>query len=210
MPDDGKIVELFASARRAEWAGDVEPARRLLQALKQAAVIRTREPDEHPIAVILERAKLLDARLDRAPAEVPEQLVVQTTNLRGVIWRTGERNFELRAYLLDPSWEESLYRRAHAVAGRYRPLLPAVKGTDTEDVKDKKEQLRLYPDTERVKPDVGRGASWAMDGDVYLREVTVGDFALVRVKMVWAQRELPETFLIIRRLLEEALQQLEE
>ena len=209
MPDDGKIVELFASARRAEWAGDVEPARRLLQALKQAAVVRAREPDEHPIAVILERAKLLDARLDRAPAEVPEQLVVQTTNLRGVIWRTGERNFELRAYLLNTSWEESLYRRAHVVASRYSPLLPAVKGTDVED-RGKEAQLNLYQDKEREKPDVGRGASWAMDGDVYLREVTVGDFALVRVKMVWAKRELPENFFVIRRLLEEALRQLEE
>lgn len=209
MSDDGRIIELFTTARHAEWAGDVGPARRLLHDLREEAGTRFKEPDEHPVSLILERARLIDARLERAQHEVPDELIIPTNNLRGIIWRTGERNFELRAYLTDPSWEDPLYRHAHAVAKRYPPLLATAEGAEVEDSSTKGAQLRLYEEQEKQKPDAGRGVSWTMDGNTYLREVTVGDFALVRVKMVWTKRVLPENFAMIRKLLEEPLRLLE-
>ena len=208
MPNDRRIIELFTRARQAEWAGDIVSARHFIRLLKEEAGIKPVLSDEHPIAVLLERVRQIDARLERVSNEVPVELIVETEILRGIIWRTGERNFELRAYLRDPSMEDDLYSRAHAVSSRYPSLLTTEEGTKNEEKREREVQLPLYENQEEEIPDAGHGSSWAMDGDVYLREVTVGDFGLVRVKMLWTKRDLPESFLIVRKLLEEPLREL--
>ena len=69
--------------------------------------------------------------------------------------------------------------------------------------------MRLYKDQELDVSDSGRGSSWAADGDIYLREVTVGDFALVRIKIIWTRREMPESIQILRKLFDDVLEMLD-
>jgi hypothetical protein len=112
---------------------------------------------------------------------VEQPLVVRTEHLRGVVWRTGEREFQMQAYLVDLSWQDELFNRAHAEAGRHETARPSGRGTAAEPLELGREDI------------VGRGLgrAWTVTGHPFL-QVEVTDLGLIDASMVWVEARLPE------------------
>jgi hypothetical protein len=103
----------------------------------------------------------------------PEPLA--TPHLRGVVWRRGVREFELRAFLTDLSWQDRLF----AIVQDFRD--PAEEKEPTEDLRSP-DGVRTY---QRL------GGAWTVEGNPFL-QVQVSDMGLIRAEALWTERALPD------------------
>lgn len=192
------IEEAFALVRRAEWAGDVEYFRARLGELRRLTAQTRGVGDWLPPALLRRAGDELEGHM--AGREAPSrEFVPETAHLRGVIWQTGRREFELRAYVTDLSWVESLcaHARKAAAARSVIALEPDDESEDSEVV----ESGVFFLDVEQAPlVDEGEGISWEEDAEGLLCSVMVSELGLIKVRGVWAGRELPEGTVVVRSL----------
>ncbi len=178
----------FVVATFALWAGDVEFAEELLR--DTTIALRGTNRDHRVEAaedLIRATAKLRLRQLwqrrgefrkgnrDRDLVDVP--YIVPGTHIRGTVWRIGERNFEMQAYLTDLSWERDLFVRAQAEYAKHRSTVEIQR------------QGALTP---RADAHPVRAVSWTIVGNPMM-EVNVTDLAQIEVGIVWVSEELPQT-----------------
>lgn len=215
METDPEKVDDLVVAKFAEWAGDTAFA---IGALLEYERTVSKKRQEDPSEVFLDRAaserliNLVEARResrselirysekglttvfpipgsnindDDPPTEMP---IVESTNLRGVVHIMSERQFELRAFLKNLSWEQELFKK--------------VEELSTEPTERKKDQLN-----DEVN-ERGRSGSWVIEGDLF-REIEVDDLGLITARGTWTKSRLPETPKPIFDAFKEVLRQLD-
>lgn len=193
------IKEVFALVRRAEWAGDVEYFRARLGDLRQLTAQTRGAGDWRPPALLRRAGDALEAHLAGRVAPPPE-FVPKTTHFRGVVWQTGRREFELRAYVTDLSWVESLYLHARKAAAARNVIAVEPDDEETEGPENIPQGV-FFQDVEQAPlVDKGEGISWEEDAEGLLCSVMVSELGLIKVRGVWAGRELPEGSVIVRSL----------
>jgi hypothetical protein len=178
----------FVIATFALWAGDFGFAEELLRgaAVPLKGLARHDRLDS-PEDIIRTTAALRLRQLWQRRGEfrkvaseerglVDAPLIISGTHLRGAVWRIGERNFEMHAYLIDLAWERELFVRARQESDKHRPI---------ENVESEEEATRLgnHP---------GRELSWTVVGNPFM-QVHVADLALIEVSFVWVAQELPHS-----------------
>jgi hypothetical protein len=193
------IEEAFALVRRAEWAGDVEYFRARLGDLRRLTAQTRGKEDWRPPALLRRAGDALEAHLAGRQAPPPE-LVPKTEHLRGVVWQTGRREFELRAYVTDLLWVESLYLHARKAAAARSVI--AVEPDDQEaEESEMVQQGVLFHEVEQAPAvDAGEGITWEEDAEGLLCSVMVSELGLVKVRGLWRRRDLPEGAEVVRRL----------
>jgi hypothetical protein len=213
MADLAELVTMFTRARYAAWAGDLRHCRDLLnRARAQSADLNETDRSWDSLGMLLHATDELLARIggeetateDAKPSEtksIPDDAgLILTQHLRGVIHRTGDYDFELKAYLDDLDWESDLYRRASVVAERYsRPSL-----------RERVKRIRRQELADRKNVEVRRpSASWRIVGNTIIRVVSLGPFGLIKVRATWTREDPPNDFGEIRISLEEVLREIE-
>jgi hypothetical protein len=193
------IEEVFALVRRAEWAGDVEYFRARLGDLRQLTTQTRGGDDWRPPALLRRAGDALEAHSAGHVAPPPE-LVPKTTHLRGVVWQTGRREFELRAYVTDLSWVESLYFHARKAAAASNVIVTEPDDEETEEPENVPRGI-FFQDIEQAPlVDEGEGISWEEDAEGLLCTVMVSELGLIKVRGVWTGNETPEGADVVRRL----------
>lgn len=199
MPDDRRITDAYTLAKRAEWAGDTEFFRARVADLRELTRGKGESEDWEPPALLRRAAESMAEHMEGREAP-PRELVIKTKHLRGVVWQTGPRDFEMSAYLSDPSWEESLFRHARlAAVAPGTASLPEERDGGDEDrraTRGRGKRAELYdpfPNIERA-PSVtsGRGVSWEEDADGLLCSTTVSGLGLIKARGLWTGQEAPE------------------
>ena len=192
MPENLSVDETYSLARRAAWAGDVDYC---LSRLSELGRKTQRAVPGSPAALLRHAGEQRRARL-KGRESPSEELILETPHLRGVVWQTGRREFELLAYLTDSSWEESFHRHARAamkVAG-VTVLDREEEGDEEEKRRGEPRQGELYPHdnvTRAAEVGEGPGFSWEETLDGLLCTGTVGDLGLIKVRGVWTGEQLP-------------------
>lgn len=198
MPDDRQIADAYTLAKRAEWAGDVEFFRARMAELRELTRGEEKGNDWAPAALLRRAGESMAEHMEGREAP-PRGLVLATGHLRGVVWQTGPREFEMSAYLSDPSWEESLFKHAALAADAPGATPPAEERDDGDGQSDREteraraRQVAPFPDAERASAvDSGPGMSWDEEVDGLFCSTTVSDLGLIKIRGLWAGREAPE------------------
>jgi hypothetical protein len=101
-------------------------------------------------------------------------------HLGAVIWVESERDYELRVYLLDLSWEADFYRIARGNAQQVGGM--AVEPGPEYGYGQKTGDHQLM--------EASLGLEWAVQ-DTMLLQVAVGDFGIATVRGTWTTLQLP-------------------
>lgn len=200
------VLEKFTRVRFAEWAGDFVYAHTLLNQVSAEFDGKLAEVTKaHPLSVLHNNLGVLKDRLEHMnniKSESVPHIFEEFDHIRGVIWRVGRNEFEMRAYLNNFNWEEELYQR---VAGRtelpnetlnWSPL----RGSVIEVTNELARQTGSHP---------RRGGSWILDTKNFYREVVVSDIGIIRVKGLWVKRQLPRSRIPIVRGFRDVLMDLD-
>lgn len=193
MSENYRVEDAFTTAKHAEWAGDVEYCRKQLTILNRLTSDVPEDEGWHPLELLRQAGQMLEKLLvDREPA--PPELVVTTDHLRGIVWQTGRREFEMRAYLTEPTWEDSIYRHAwHATKAR-SVIRVEPEEEDEDEERNVPDQGNLFQEGERApEVDEGEGISWEENAEGLLCLVTVGDLALIKLKGTWTGDGIPQS-----------------
>jgi hypothetical protein len=199
----------FIIATFALWAGDFEYADALLNRYSNAPPLNgaVDSPDDlirRTGALRLRQLrqkkgefKLLAAehRL-RNPVQA-NPTVLETKHLRGAVWRVDAREFDLRAYLTDLTWEEGLLRLALSEASQHE--------WSEESITQKDNRLGFRGD-EPSKTTLG--VTWTVTGSLLLR-AQLSDLCLLEVNGLWTAAQLPKTDAEIKRPFLKLLQALD-
>lgn len=207
MPDLPELIRTFTRARYAAWAGDLQYSRRLLKRiLPQSNGHTETKRSWDSTGMVLNAANELlahingesDSKQDALPdmkVFPADEILIGTLHLRGVIHRTGNYEFEVRAYLNDLDWEASLYKRCSDLSEKY----------DRSSLRERVRTIRRK-ELESDNAEVRRpSASWRIVDEDLLRTVSLGAFGLIKIKAIWIRRDPPEDFERIRKKLETAL-----
>jgi len=144
-----------------------------------------------PLALLGEAGAQIEAHLADKDAP-PDELLVTTVHLRGVLWQVDRREFELLAYLVDYGWEEALYRCAvMAAKAGHGTILESEEDDITESEEVHQGELFQLVEHEPTM-DGGPGLSWEEDADGLQCVVTVGDLGLIKIKGTWYGRDMPQ------------------
>ena len=171
------VFEDYLVARLAMWAGDIEEAElRLInyprridfyQNFAAASADRTlrqlrRRNGEYQTAL---NASNISPEPNVSPA-----LRSAGGHLGGVLWAESDREFELRGYLMDLSWNEQFYERARALS-------------DGTSLGDSRSEKKVEKTRERS------GLNWNTSENIFI-QVHIGAFQTLSAHGVWvAERE---------------------
>jgi len=205
MTDLPELIGILTRARYAAWAGDLQYSRRLLKRILPQSDQKKPKRSWGSTGMVFHAASELlahingdaDSKQDGLPdlkLFPADEMLIVTQHLRGVIHRTGEYEFEVRVYLNDLDWEESLYKRCSDLSAEYDPSL-------RERVR-KLRRKRLRSDKAEIRRP---SASWRVVDEELLRTVSLGPFGLIRIEAAWISQNPPEDFERIRKKLETAL-----
>lgn len=192
------IEETFALVRRAEWAGDVEYFRARLGELRRLTAQTRGVGDWRPPALLRRAGDALEVHMAGREAP-PREFVPETAHLRGVIWQTGRREFELRAYVTDFAWVESLCSHARKAAAA-RSVIAVEPDDESEDSETVERGVFFLDIKQAPLVDEGEGISWEENAEGLLCFVMVSELGLIKVQGVWADRELPEGLVVVHSL----------
>jgi hypothetical protein len=192
MPEQYGPEDAFTIARRAAWAGDVGYCRERLEDLHRLTRRKTVAADEwDPEALLVRAGNKLRTRI-KGRESPPKELVLESSHLRGVVWQTDSREFELLAFLTDNNWEEQLHRHARVAAEHPGAQLLRVEDGETGAGQDGR-QKELFPPGERAEPvDEGTGLAWEEDARGLLCTVVVSELGLIKVRGVWLLKAMPQ------------------
>jgi len=180
----------FIVATFALWAGDFEYAETLLS--RYAHVPALNGAVESPDDLIRRTSALRLRQLRQKKGEFKElaaehglrnpvlanPTVLVTNHLRGALWRTSAREFDLRAYLTDLTWDESLLRLAHNEANQHERSLEPVEQTNSG-----------LGFGDKQPPKTTRGVAWTVTGSLLLR-AQLSDMCLLEVNGLWTEPKL--------------------
>jgi hypothetical protein len=193
----------FTVAKLALWAGDYLTAEENLRAVAGPARRRgTPRPSsfEDPTAASAIRSlnqlrrRREEYRTLALSAELPQALIHPRPSLRsvgthlaGVIWPESEREYELRCYVQDLTWEKEFYRMAarlsgdEAAAGRVHDL-----GYGSSDPRD------LGPPAAADEEAVAAlDIAWGFTVGPLELHAEVSDFCTCTVRGMWVEPGLP-------------------
>lgn len=188
----------------AEWAGDIEYLLKLHQkfALRREGFdeIESGGPEAMICQVLLGRLKSIIQNLKemgaisvhglyRYSSIIPrfrQPVVGPTEHLRGVVRRTGARDFELRAYLTDLKWQKSLKGAARLLADQFgdNKLLP-------EHIQGKKLNY-----------------AWIAPGEIN-HIVNVSPLGMIKSRVTWTIRDKLPDAQHMQRMFEKTLVEIE-
>jgi hypothetical protein len=206
-------TDKFVIATFALWAGDIKYCERLLREFSPVAGQRAADahigaPEDFiRVAGALRLRQLWQKRgeFKSLAAEyghaglvlTDEPLILGTDHLRAAVWRLGEREFLMQAYLTNLEWQHSLFERAVTEASRSSPtrgIASAVRQPET-NVEDEAVQ--------------SLGVAWAVPGNPFL-QVELTDLALLEATALWTEPSLPENGEVITNSLQHLLDALDE
>jgi hypothetical protein len=184
----------FIIATYALWAGDFDYAEGLLREFSppHRTSALTSDGVESPEAVIKAIGALRVRQLRQKRAEfnklAAEQrrdgieltdtpIILETKHLRACLWRRDEREFVMRGYLTDLSWEKrflELAREASLHERRSRQISP-----NPEDL--------FRSSGERYE---SRGGAWTVEENIFIR-VDVNDLGQLQANGLWPRVILP-------------------
>jgi hypothetical protein len=183
----------FIVATFALWAGDFEYAETLLSRYGNAppldgAVESTNDLIRRTGALRLRQMRQKKGEFKQLAAEyglknpvLANPTVLVTNHLRGALWRIDAREFNLRAYLTDLTWEESLLRLAHNEANQHERSLESVERSESSlDFGD------------NLPSRITRGVTWTVTGSLLLR-AQLSDMCLLEVNGLWTEAKLTST-----------------
>jgi|ERR1044072_4750338 hypothetical protein len=204
MQVEQKILESFTRARYAAWAGDIDHCRELLGEIERKSKTLT-EPSYHgSYGLIVRAADQLSERLNSPVEEIDVQRLrinrrqlITTTHLRAVVHRTADFEFEVRAYLDDLSWEESLYARAIAIE------------TERGGRLETRTQKEGNSPIESFKPLRRPATSWRIVENQLAFDIVVGPFCLIIMRGTWTSAEPPLDIDQVRTTFEKALNEID-
>lgn len=193
---DKLSAQIYAIARAAEWAGDLDFSRvmyaefsgpsqyllfperfdgpmdviRFVSALRAA---RLNEPTMSRETRSLAEKVFSVERLERKSFAAPEPMpLLPTAHLRAVVHRTGERDFEMRGYMTSADFDQSLYANARKLAATRKLEL-------------------AEEDTQSSPTSYGSPAgTWVIEGTLF-QQVSVSDLGLIKSRGQWTRKELP-------------------
>lgn len=191
--DDFNVVNL------ALWAGDLETAREILESNATVGG-EPISPFEHPVLASLQQLhRQIVRRLNEytalaESADLPDDLRTASAplqsgggHLRAIIWAESERDYELRCYLRDLSWEQEFYERAAGLAANAgvadAPARAARRGYGTEEARALADEAR--------NDDAANDIAWATTVGSMFLQPEVSDFCTCSVRGVWTAAELP-------------------
>lgn len=155
--------------------------------------------DWRPLALLRHAGDALEAHM-AGRAAPPRELVPETAHLRGVVWQTGRREFELRAYVTDLSWVESLHLHARKAATARNIIAVEPNDEEVEETENVQRAV-FFQDVKPAAPiDEGEGISWEEDAEGLLCFVMVSELGLIKVRGMWAGKDTPEGAEVVRRL----------
>jgi hypothetical protein len=187
-------TDIFIIATYALWAGDFAYAEELLREfsppyrspavdadsiespeliIKAVSAFRMRQVSQkkgefRKLASDLRRG---DIELTGTP------LILATKHLRACLWRRDEREFVMRGYLIDLSWERRLLELAREASVRERRL--RIQEPHADDFFRKGD--------ERYET---RGGTWSVEDNIFIR-VHVNDLAQIQANGLWPRVLLP-------------------
>jgi len=189
-------TDKFIIATFALWAGDFEYFEKLLREFSKpfnipqiADAVETaedviRDTGARRLRQFRQKKgefrKLVLEFAERGVEITDRPMVVEVTHMRGTIWRIGEREFVMQAYLKDLSWENDLFSRAAANAES--------KG-NRDDVAPKASDLS----GQSTEGDGyhSKGCAWVVFGNPFI-QVHLTDLGLLEARGMWVERTLPE------------------
>jgi hypothetical protein len=119
--------------------------------------------DWRPPALLRRAGEALEGHMAGREAP-PREFVPETAHLRGVIWQTSRREFELRAYVTDLAWVESLCSHARKAAAAHNII--AVEPDDEPEDSEVVERSVFFLDIEQAPlVDEGEGINWEEDAE---------------------------------------------
>jgi hypothetical protein len=197
MAEERAVFREYIIAKQALWAGDSAFALRRLEPLLEFPADRTT-----PESTVAYRARELRKYLQETGSEpAPDAFVVETQLLRGLFARTGERLFEMRAFLLDVDRDKALLQQAHR--------LMVSKGEQAAGDESSSPERKQWASAPSAGLRRDRTATWTEFREQALVEVGVSEFALVRVQLTWIGRRMPDTLNPIREVFEAVLKELD-
>lgn len=188
----------FIVATFALWAGDFEYAETLLSPYAHVPALNgaVESPDDlikRTGALRLRQLRQKKGEFKELAAEyglrnpvVANPTVLVTNHLRGALWRLSAREFELRAYLIDLTWEESLFRLAHKEADQHERSLEPVE-----------QRNRGLGFEDNQPPRTTRGVAWTVTGSLLLR-AQLSDMCLLEVNGLWTETKLTNSDELIK------------
>lgn len=206
VDDRRRGVEPYIVARMALWAGDFDYCQELLADFCKGygtlpdAVAGPEELIQYAGALRLRQLRQKKGEFNRlqrlaeprASRGVYQPTSIQVVHLRGVVWRRGAREFELRAYLTDLSWQDTLFDHV-------RKLHDSVQEMNVGDEMQQDGDRRAY---QRL------GGNWSVTGNPFI-QVQVSDLGLIRADALWTERVLPADAPSITRPFQVILEQLD-
>jgi hypothetical protein len=185
-------TDRFITAMFALWAGDFEYAETLLSDYTNERPLNgaVESPEELIRRTGLLRLRQLrqkkgEFKLLAAEHDLRDQVqatpdVLETTHIRGALWRLGPREFNLLAYLTDLQWQEQMLGFAREQAELYEHYEPATSGR------------RQRPLQRELRSMASSGVAWTVTGSV-LMQAHISDLCLLEVNGIWTLGGLPNT-----------------
>ncbi|MDQ3816855.1 MAG: hypothetical protein M3247_06735, partial [Thermoproteota archaeon] len=202
-----RVEDAFTTAKHAEWAGDVEYCRKQLFLLRELTDEVLNVKGWHPLALLRDAGETLGRSLiGREPA--PSELVIETDHLRGVVWQTERREFELLAYLTNSAWEDLLYRNAQRAA-KARNVLQIEPEEEIQEELLSHQRSLLDEGEHAPEIDEGSSISWEENVEGLLCVVTVADLCLIQIKGIWIDDNPPQSSREVVRRFREILERIE-
>lgn len=188
--DFGDSYEDYLVARLALWAGDTEEA---IKRLEKYGVGRNENPlTDLATASAATTLRQLHRRLGEYESIYAASNIQTSTtseyilksrfgNLHGVIWVEGDREFELRAYLLYTKREEQFYMNAKRLAS---------SATTGSTIETTLQYGVAAVERQDPKQDPKLDLEWVVEGSCFL-QVAVSDFCTFTVRSIWTLKDLP-------------------
>ncbi len=172
----------YIVARLALWAGDFDYFQQLVgDVAPRSEFGKIPDSMNGPEEVVRYCAALRSRQLSQKRGELSKRVealasdrvhvdsqptVLQTTHLRGAVWRRGPRRFILRAFLNDLAWESELYLNAARLQSKYRGI-------------------ELGPPNARLRVPT---RTWLIPGR-FIIEVVMGSLGLLEADGLWSDNE---------------------
>jgi hypothetical protein len=107
--------------------------------------------------------------------------IFETKNLRATLWRTGEREFLMKGYLKELSWQDALFKRARDVARR-------AASTNVDTLRQAGEAFDSEAGERAFE---GLGVAWIVPANPFI-QIEVTDLGLLEATGLWTLPMLPE------------------
>lgn len=191
-------TDQFIIATFALWAGDFAYVERLLRDFSPPHEISSdvkdpKSPEDFIRATGALRLRQLwqkrgefnslAAECAKHGGEITDKaILLETTHLRAMLWRTGAREFSMQGYLKQLDWQQELFEQARKTASGHGSFKDARPPTEAE----------LLPTAflgEAMKP---LGVAWVVARNPFI-QIELSDLGLIEASGLWTAPQLPQS-----------------